>query len=115
MIKLIIQNKEYKLILYDNEAAKDFISMLPLTITMNDLNNNEKYYNFNKKLTKKSENIESVKIGDFMLYGDNCIVIFYESFKTSYSYTKIVYIENTNGLKEICKKNRSIEISFLIN
>ena len=115
MVKLIIQNKEYKLILYDNEAAKDFTSMLPLTITMNDLNNNEKYYNFNKKLTKKSENIESVKIGDFMLYGDNCIVIFYESFKTSYSYTKIGYIENTNGLKEIFKKNRSIEISFLIN
>ena len=35
-----------------------------------------------------------------MLYGNNCLVIFYESFSTTYSYTKIGHIENIDNLKE---------------
>ena len=33
-----------------------------------------------------------------MLYGDNCLVIFYKSFDTSYSYTKIGHINNLPDL-----------------
>ena len=99
-VNLRINNKEYKLILYDNDTARDFLRMLPLTITMNDLNSNEKYYNLSKSLTTKSERAGSIKRGDFMLYGNNCLVLFYESFSTSYSYTRIGYIENTDGLKD---------------
>ena len=84
-VNLRINNKEYKLILYDNDTARDFLRMLPLTITMNDLNSNEKYYNLSKSLTTKSERAGSIKRGDFMLYGNNCLVLFYESFSTSYS------------------------------
>ena len=40
-----------------------------------------------------------IHTGDIMLYGSNCIVLFYEDFSTSYSYTPIAYIEDTNGLK----------------
>ena len=113
-INLKINNKEYKLILYDNQTAKDFLSMMPLTITMNDLNANEKYHNLNKSLTTQSSRGGSIKIGDFMLYGSNCLVLFYENFSTSYSYTKIGYIENTSGLKDSLGRG-SVEISFSVN
>lgn len=113
-VNLRINNKEYKLILYDNDTARDFLKMLPLTITMNDLNSNEKYYNLSKSLTTKSERVGSIKRGDFMLYGNNCLVLFYESFSTSYSYTKIGYIENTDGLKDSLGRG-SIEITFSVN
>lgn len=113
-VNLRINNKEYKLILYDNDTARDFLKMLPLTITMNDLNSNEKYYNLSKSLTTKSERAGSIKRGDFMLYGNNCLVLFYESFSTSYSYTKIGYIENTDGLKDSLGRG-SIEITFSVN
>lgn len=113
-VNLRINNKEYKLILYDNDTARDFLKMLPLTITMNDLNSNEKYYNLSSSLTTKSERAGSIKRGDFMLYGNNCLVLFYESFSTSYSYTKIGYIENTDGLKDSLGRG-SIEITFSAN
>ena len=113
-VALIINSKEYKLILYDNDTARDFLKMLPLTITMNDLNSNEKYYNLSSALTTKSERVGSIKRGDFMLYGNNCLVLFYESFSTSYSYTKIGYIENTDGLKDSLGRG-SIEITFSVN
>ena len=113
-VNLRINNKEYKLILYDNDTARDFLKMLPLTITMNDLNSNEKYHNLSSALTTKSERVGSIKIGDFMLYGNNCLVLFYESFSTSYSYTKIGYIENTDGLKDSLGRG-SIEITFSVN
>lgn len=110
-VTLTINSKEYKLILYDNDTARDFLKMLPLTITMNDLNSNEKYYNLSSSLTTKSERVGSIKRGGFMLYGNNCLVLFYESFSTSYSYTKIGYIENTDGLKDSLGRG-SIEITF---
>ena len=113
-VTLKINNKEYKLILYDNNTARDFLKMLPLTITMNDLNGNEKYHNLSTTLTTKSERAGSIKRGDFMLYGNNCLVLFYESFSTSYSYTRIGYIENTDGLKDSLGRG-SIEITFSAN
>ena len=110
-VNIKIKNKEYKLKLYDNQTAKYFLALLPLTVNMNDLNSNEKYHNLSKNLTTKTENIGNIKTGDFLLYGNNCIVLFYESFRTSYSYTRLGYIENTEGLKEALGRG-SIEITF---
>ncbi len=95
---ITVNGKEFNAVFYNNETANAFINMMPLTLNMSDLNGNEKYYNLSTTLPVNSERVGSIKKGDIMLYGNNCIVIFYESFNTSYSYTKIGYIENTDNL-----------------
>ena len=48
-----------------------------------------------------------------MLYGSDCLVLFYENFSTSYNYTKLGYIENSEDLKEALG-NRDINVIFSI-
>ena len=65
---------------------------------MSELNGNEKYVYMRNSLTTNSLYPKHIEIGDVMLFGDNCLVIFYKSFDTSYSYTKIGHIENLDNL-----------------
>ena len=97
-VKVFINDKEYTINLEDNETTKEFINLLPLDITMNELNDNEKYIYLDNTLSTNSSNPKHIKAGDVMLYGNNCLVIFYKSFDTSYSYTKIGHIDNLPNL-----------------
>lgn len=112
-IIITIENKKYEAILYDNSTTKELIKKFPITITMSDLNGNEKYYNFSKSFSTSSENVASINKGDIMLFGDNCLVIFYKSFSTRYKYTKLGYIKNTEDLENSFGKG-DISITFEI-
>ena len=106
-VKVLIDKKEYTINLEDNETAKEFVNMLPLELNMNELNGNEKYIYLDTTLPTNSSNPKRINVGDVMLYGDNCLVIFYKSFDTSYSYTKIGHIDNLLNLG-----NDSISVKF---
>lgn len=112
-IIITIKNKKYEAILYDNSTTKELIKKFPITITMSDLNGNEKYYNFSKSFSTSSENVANINKGDIMLFGDNCLVIFYKSFSTHYKYTKLGYIKNTEDLENSFGKG-DISITFEI-
>ena len=94
----LINGKTYKIFLEDNDTAKSFANMLPKELEMDELNGNEKYIYLDTKLPSKPSNPKRINAGDVMLYGDNCIVIFYKSFDTPYSYTKIGHIDNLPDL-----------------
>ena len=112
-IILKVKNKEYEAVLYDNSTAMELIKNFPITITMSDLHENEKYYNFSKRFPTSSENVENVNKGDIMLFGDNCLVIFYKSFSTRYRYTKLGYIKNLEDLENSLGKG-DIEVTFIL-
>ena len=97
-MKAIINDTEYIIDVEDNETVKAFINMLPIELNMNELNGNEKYVYLNNTLPINSYNPKYINTGDVMLYGNNCLVIFYKSFDTSYSYTKIGHIDNLPNL-----------------
>jgi hypothetical protein len=97
-VKVVIDEKEYIINLENNETAKSFVNLLPKEYKMNDLHNNEKYIYINESLPTNSSNPGRINAGDVMLYGNNCIVIFYKSFDTEFDYTKIGHIDNLPDL-----------------
>ena len=97
-IKVTINDKTYNLNLENNNTVEEFINLLPQEYNMNDLNGNEKYVNMDNTLSTNSYSPKHIEKGDVMLFGNNCLVIFYESFDTSYSYTKIGHIDNLDNL-----------------
>lgn len=97
-IKVTINDKTYTLKLESNNIVDEFINILPQEFTMSELNGNEKYVYIDKTLTTNSYNPGHIEKGDLMLYGNNCLVIFYKSFDTKYSYTKIGHIDNLADL-----------------
>ncbi len=82
----------------ENPTATAFKAMLPLTVDMQELNGNEKLYRLPDKLPTKTSNPGTIKNGDLMIYGANTLVLFYKSFTTSYSYTRLGRINDPAGL-----------------
>ena len=97
-MKITIGSAVFTATLNNNATATAFKAMLPLTINMSELNGNEKFYYFSTTLPTNASSGRNIQVGDLMLYGNNCLVLFYESLNTSYSYTKLGRIDNTSGL-----------------
>ena len=97
-INVIIGSKTFTATLADSETGEAFADLLPLTITMNELNGNEKYHYLSSSLPTATYQPGTIHAGDLMLYGNNCVVLFYETFNTSYSYTRIGAIDDPSGL-----------------
>ena len=95
-----INNKKLGIDLENNSTTSALIKLLPLKLSMNDLNGNEKYLYLNEYLPTNTYSPKHIEAGDVMLFGDNCLVIFYESFDTSYSYSKIGHINNLPSLDD---------------
>lgn len=100
-IKVTVNGNVFDAKIYnDSPCAQQLLSKFPLTVTMNELNGNEKYYRFSESFQSNPENVESINSGDIMLYQSDYLVLFYETHNTSYTYTRIGYITDTTGLKE---------------
>lgn len=110
-MQISIGKNIFNILLDDNNTAKEFANMMPLTLNMSELNGNEKYFYLSQNLPVNSQKIGKIKAGDIMLYGSNCLVLFYESFSSSFSYTKIGRIENVAGLKKALGKG-SIVVEY---
>ena len=97
-INVIVGTKTFTATLADSETGRAFAQLLPMTVTMTELNGNEKYHYLDSPLPTKSYQPGTIHAGDLMLYGNNCVVLFYETFSSSYSYTRIGSIDDPSGL-----------------
>ena len=97
-INIIVGSKTFTATLADSETGEAFAALLPLSVTMNELNGNEKYHYLSSSLPTAAYRPGTIHAGDLMLYGNNCVVLFYETFNSSYSYTRIGAIDDPSGL-----------------
>ena len=110
-MQIKIGNKEYSVILNTNNTTKALSEILPITVKMSEFNGNEKYYLLHNSLPSRPEHIGQIKSGDVMLFGDDCLVVFYKDFKTTYSYTRIGHIENAADLEQMLGRG-SVTVTF---
>ena len=98
-LKIKIGSKTFHATLLDNATVTAFKARLPLTISMSELNGNEKLYNFPVSLPTDASNPRTINTGDLMIYSSNVLVLFYKSFTTPYSYTRLGRIADPSGLE----------------
>ena len=96
-INLIVNHKTFTATLNHNETVNELISMFPMTLHMSDLHANEKYNYLSSSLTANSNTPERIHAGDIKLFGNNCLVVFYDSFSTLYSYTDLGKVDDVDG------------------
>ena len=108
-----IKDKEYQIELESSETANQIKSKLPFTISMNNLNGNEVYYYFDESFKTNQQSVGTINKGDIYLYQDNCLVLFYKTFTTTYTYTKIGKVINPEGLDTLIGSD-NVEVMWFI-
>lgn len=97
-MQLTVNGYTFTVILDENKTARALSERLPLELDMQELNGNEKYNYLPFSLPTDTYYPSQIETGDVMLYGDSCLVVFYKSFSTPYSYTRIGHIDDVTDL-----------------
>lgn len=98
---MTVGERRFAITLADTVAAHAFAAMLPLTIDMPDLNSNEKHAKLPKTLPTSTIRPGTIHSGDLMLYGAQTLVVFYLTFDSSYSYTRLGRIDAPADLAQV--------------
>ena len=95
---LTVGTQRFAMTLEDSPTARAFVQLLPATFNMADLNGNEKHVLLPRSLPTHPERPDTIRTGDVMLYGDDTLVVFYETFRSNYRYTRIGRIAQSADL-----------------
>ena len=99
-IKVRIGEKTFTARLENNATAQAFAALLPLSVKMDDLNDNEKVIRLPENLPGEVSNPGTIRTGDLMIWSSRSLVLFYKTFPTSYSYGQLGRIDDPTGLAE---------------
>ena len=110
-VNMTVGDESFACTFYENNTAKALLDFMPVKYKMSELNGNEKYKYLNKELPTNEKNVRHIKAGDIMLYGSDCLVVFYKSFNTSYEYTPVGHVTNPEGLANAVG-NKKVTIRF---
>jgi len=91
---MTIGERRFSITLADNASARAFAARFPLTLEMAELNGNEKHADLLRALPTDAGRPGMIHAGDLMLYGSNTVVVFYATFRSSYSYTRLGRVDD---------------------
>lgn len=97
---MTVGERRFAITLAKNDAARAFAAMLPMALDMPDLNGNEKHVELPKALPANASQPGTIRSGDLMLYGSRTLVLFYLTFDSTYSYTRLGRVDDATGLAQ---------------
>lgn len=97
---MTVGERRFAITLTDSAAARAFAALLPLTLDMPDLNGNEKHVRLPKPLPTNASRPGTIRTGDLMLWGSDTLVVFYLTFDSPYSYTRLGRVDDPAGLAQ---------------
>ena len=79
-IRLKIDDKVITAMLNDSKTARDFVSLLPLTLTMNDLFRREKFARLPRAISKEGKRSHTYEVGQVVYWSPGPdVAIFYRN------------------------------------
>lgn len=81
---------------------------------MSELNGNEKYADLPTTLPTAHTNPGPIAVGDQMLYGSRTLVLWYEDYSTTYTYTRIGSVGEPEGLAVVVGRE-GVSVVFAVD
>jgi len=97
---MTIDTQRFRVTLEGKPTASAFVQLLPARLDMAELNGNEKHARLPRALPTNAIRPGTIRNGDLMLYGKDTLVVFYKTFDSPYSYTRIGRIEDAAALDQ---------------
>ena len=108
---MTVGERRFAITLADTDAARAFAAQLPMTLDMDELNGNEKKFDLPGALPANPSRPGTIRNGDLMLYGTNTVVVFYLTFDSPYSYTRLGRIDAPDDLAQALGRS-SVRVAF---
>jgi hypothetical protein len=114
-ININVSGKTVTATLMDNPTAKDFVSLLPLTMSMKDLFGREKFGHLQKALSEKGPRTNTYEVGDIAYWSPaHDLAIYYHHDGESIPPPGVIPIAKINGGTEVFNVPGSVKVSIEI-
>jgi 4-carboxymuconolactone decarboxylase len=112
-IRLTIKDRVLTATLQDNKTAQDFVSLLPLTLTMNDLFGREKFGHLPRAISEGGERTHNFEVGQIVYWSPGPdVAIFYRNDRQTIPDPGIIVIGRLDTGVEGLKVDGSVEVKI---
>jgi hypothetical protein len=112
-ININIGDKILAASLADNATARDFVSVLPLTLSMKDLFGREKYGDLPKQLSENGPRKNRFEVGDIAYWSPNHqLAVYYKQDGESIPSPGIIPIAKMDGSTEVFNVSGSVKVTI---
>ena len=113
-IRLTLDNsKAITATLIDSETTRDFVSLLPLTLTMNDLFGREKFASLPRAISTEAKRTHTYEVGDVAYWSPGPdVAIYYRQDNEKIPPPGIIVIGKIDSGVEVLDVPRSVRVTF---
>lgn len=112
-INVRVESKLMTATLVDNATAREFVSLLPLTVTMRDLFHREKYGRLPRPISEHAKRTRSYEVGDIVYWSPGPdVAIYYRQDGESIPSPGIIAIGKLDGDAKALDVPGSVKVTF---